>query len=130
MEWSANVWTAIIAAFIVGCIVGAALLKTVKGNVQKQLQLEQDLKNTQSQLSEQKEQLEEHFRQSAEMLATLANDYRKLYTHLANSAGQLLPESAPQIEFFQNAQLKAEEKTEQDNPPKDYSEGSSGILKS
>lgn len=129
-QWSGNVWTAIIAAFIVGLVVGFVVLRVMKGNVQKQIQIESELKATKAQVAEQKVQLEQHFQQSAALLATLAEDYKKLYTHLAQGSETLLPTES-KIEFFEQARLEvAKEEQNQEDQPKDYSEGSSGLLKS
>ena len=121
-EWTIAVWGAIGAAFVVGIFVGVLVTRMASRNVQKQLQLETDLKAMQHKVDEQKQQLESHFAQSAELLATLATDYKKLYDHLAHSSSELLPEEN-QTEFFK---LTAKEEGDQ---PRDYSEGSSGLFK-
>ncbi|QIW15631.1 hypothetical protein A4G20_04440 [Pasteurellaceae bacterium RH1A] len=122
-----NVWIIAAIAFIIGLFAGYIVLRATKGSVQKQLQLEADLKATKAKVEEQKVQLEQHFSQSADLLATLAADYKKLYTHLAKSSEQLLPDAAKQIEFFKQEQLV--QKSVEKDQPKDYSEGSSGLLK-
>ncbi|MGX2950064.1 YhcB family protein [Ursidibacter sp. B-7004-1] len=128
-QWSNEIWLAIVAAFIVGAIIGYVVLKATNANAQKQQKLENELKVATAKLDAQKEQLEQHFQQSANLLATLAEDYKKLYTHLAKGSQNLLPDEATQkIEFFKQSQL-AEKSTNDDEQPKDYSEGSSGILK-
>ncbi|MEG9487397.1 YhcB family protein [Mannheimia indoligenes] len=129
-QWTNDVWAAIAAAFIVGAVVGCTLVRVFNSNVRKQHELERELKQTKTQFDEQKQQLEQHFEQSAQLLSTLAADYKKLYAHLAQSSEKLLPENAKNIEFFQQTQLPVQpEKTEEDQP-RDYSEGSSGLLKS
>ena len=74
----------------------------------------------QHKVDEQKLQLESHFAESAELLATLVTDYKKLYDHLANSSTELLPEEH-QAEFFKL--------TTKEDQPRDYSESSSGLFK-
>ncbi|WHP48163.1 YhcB family protein [Mannheimia bovis] len=129
-QWTSDVWAAIAAAFIVGAVIGCTLVRVFNSNVRKQHELERELKQTKTQVDEQKQQLEQHFEQSAQLLSTLAADYKKLYAHLAQSSEKLLPENAKNIEFFQQTQLPVQpEKTEEDQP-RDYSEGSSGLLKS
>lgn len=159
MQWSNEMWTAIIVAFFIGAVVGYLILLTTNANAKKQQKLEVDLKAATQKMEEQKQQLEKHFEESANLLSTLAQDYKKLYTHLAQSSQNLLPETTAKLEFFQQAQLEnnqytaeqtaseveiAEVETLNDNPeenqlneeialegqPKDYTEGSSGILKS
>lgn len=128
-QWTIDVWAAIGAAFIVGAVIGCTMVRVFHSGVKKQHDLEQQLKQTKTVIEEQKQKLEQHFEQSAQLLSTLATDYKKLYAHLAQSSEQLLPETA-KIEFFQQAHLSVKtEKTEEDQP-RDYSEGSSGLLKS
>lgn len=127
-HWTSDIWGAVIAAFIVGLLLGYVVIRATKGSVQKQLKIEAELKAANTQLEAQKQQLEQHFSQSATLLATLAEDYKKLYQHLAKGSENLLP-TETKIEFFQQPQLENKAATEE-NPPKDYSEGSSGLLKS
>lgn len=151
MQWSNEVWTAVIVAFFVGAVVGYLILLTTNANAKKQQKLEVDLKNATQKMEEQKQQLEKHFEQSAQLLSTLAEDYKKLYSHLAQSSQSLLPETTARLEFFQQAEQIVESKEDlvdenvesvniapvgdtankvSDLPPKDYTEGSSGLLKS
>lgn len=119
-EWTIAVWGALGAAFIVGIFIGVLVTRMASRNVQKHLQLQADLKTMQHKVDEQKLQLESHFAESAELLATLATDYKKLYDHLANSSTELLPEEH-QAEFFKL--------TTKEDQPRDYSESSSGLFK-
>lgn len=133
-QWSTQVWLAIASAFVIGCIIGYVVLRTTNGSVKKQQQLTNELKAANAKIEQQKGQLEQHFQESATLLSTLAEDYKKLYTHLATSSQTLLPDETQQkIAFFQQPQLEnsAEKNAESDDDqPKDYSEGASGILKS
>lgn len=129
-QWTIDIWAAIAAAFIIGAVIGSTLVRIFHSGVKKQHELEKSLKQTKTEVEEQKQKLEQHFEQSAQLLSTLATDYKKLYTHLAESSEKLLPEASKNIEFFQQTQLPVQaEKTEEDQP-RDYSEGSSGLLKS
>lgn len=129
-QWTSDVWTAIIFALVFGFFIGYTFVRAFSANVQKQNELEKELKHTKTQVDEQKQKLEQHFEQSAQLLATLASDYRKLYTHLAQSSENLLPESSKNIEFFQQPQLTEKVEKNEEDQPRDYSEGSSGLLKS
>ncbi|VEI45767.1 Protein of uncharacterised function (DUF1043) [Actinobacillus equuli] len=51
-----------------------------------------------------------------------------MYQHLAKGSEKLLPE-AEQIAFFKQSQLPLKHENSEDQP-RDYSEGSSGLLKS
>ncbi|WP_410686117.1 YhcB family protein [Avibacterium paragallinarum] len=135
-NWTPEMWQSALVGLVVGLILGYLLLRLTKDSVKKQLQTETELKKVKSELDQQKQNLEKHFSESAELLKTLAQDYQKLYQHLANSSAELLPQLENKI-LFEN-QLE-EKKAEQDKtvaennseetPPRDYSEGSSGILK-
>ncbi len=127
-QWTPDVWLAIVAAFFVGIIVGSAVVRVVKGNVKQHIQLETELKAAKEKVEEQKQQLEQHFEQSAALLSTLAEDYKKLYTHLANGSEKLIPE-AKQAEFFKQPQITHNDENSSSDQPRDYSEGSSGLLK-
>lgn len=129
-QWTTDVWAAIAAALIVGCVIGSTLVRVFNSNVKKQHELEKELKQTKAQVDEQKQKLEQHFEQSAQLLSTLATDYKKLYAHLAQSSETLLPETAKNIPFFQQAQLAEKVENIEEDQPRDYSEGSSGLLKS
>lgn len=127
-QWTPDVWSAIGVAFVIGIIVGCVIVRAFKGNVQQHIQLENELKETKTKVEEQKQQLEQHFEQSAALLSTLAEDYKKLYQHLAKGSEKLLPE-AEQLDFFKQSQLPPKHENSEDQP-RDYSEGSSGLLKS
>ncbi|QLB12826.1 hypothetical protein EV697_101525 [Bisgaardia hudsonensis] len=133
-------WQAVLIGLVIGFIIGYLALRLTKGSVKKQLKTESELKQTKTELETQKQHLEKHFSESADLLKTLAQDYQKLYKHLATSSTELLPELANKELFSKNLIDNKEEKqdaidievnkTEDDkDQPRDYSEGASGILK-
>ena len=137
-----EMWQAALIGLIIGWVLAYVLLRLTKDSVKKQIKTEAELQQVQTELNNQKQQLEKHFAESADLLKTLAQDYQKLYRHLATSSTQFLPELTNNPLFEQNL-ISAEssentenntEKTEEDikaekDAPRDYSEGSSGILK-
>ena len=141
-NWTPEMWQAALIGLIIGWILAYVLLRLTKDSVKKQIKTEAELQQVQTELNNQKQQLEKHFAESAELLKTLAQDYQKLYRHLATSSTQFLPELTNNPLFEQNL-ISAEssektenntEKTEEDikaekDAPRDYSEGSSGILR-
>ncbi|WP_301098250.1 DUF1043 family protein [Otariodibacter sp.] len=128
-QWSSDIWVAIVVAFIVGVIIGVIILRATNGNIKKQHLLEKELRKIKASQEEQKSQLEKHFQGSVNLLSTLAEDYKKLYAHLAQGSQTLLPEETNhKIKFFNLEDEKINEITKE--KPKDYSEGSSGLLKS
>ena len=141
-NWTPEMWQAALIGLIIGWVLAYVLLRLTKDSVKKQIKTEAELQQVQTELNNQKQQLEKHFAESAELLKTLAHDYQKLYRHLATTSTQFLPELTNNPLFEQNL-ISAEssentenntEKTEEDikeekDAPRDYSEGSSGILK-
>ncbi len=141
-NWTPEMWQAALIGLIIGWVLAYVLLRLTKDSVKKQIKTEAKLQQVQTELNNQKQQLEKHFAESANLLKTLAQDYQKLYRHLATSSTQFLPELTNNPLFEQNL-ISAEssentenntEKTEEDikaekDAPRDYSEGSSGILK-
>lgn len=129
--WTAEIWQAALIGLVLGFIIGYFLLRLTKESAKKQVKTEAELRVAKEQLESQKQQLEKHFAESADLLKSLAQDYQKLYQHLARSSNQLLPEMNDS-NLFQHS-LPDEKgnvspsKTE--DPPKDYSEGSSGLFK-
>lgn len=141
-NWTPEMWQAALIGLIIGWILAYVLLRLTKDSVKKQIKTEAELQQVRTELNNQKQQLEKHFAESADLLKTLAQDYQKLYRHLATSSTQFLPELTNNPLFEQNL-ISAEpsentenntEKMEEDikeekDAPRDYSEGSSGILK-
>ena len=117
--WTAEMWQAALIGLVVGFVIGYFLLRLTKESAKKQVKTEAELRVAKEQLESQKQQLEKHFAESADLLKSLAQDYQKLYQHLAHSSTQLLPKL--------NDSNVSPSKTE--DPPKDYSEGSSGLFK-
>ncbi|WP_373100137.1 MULTISPECIES: YhcB family protein [Pasteurellaceae] len=133
-SWTGEMWQAALIGLVVGVIIGYLLLRLTKGSVKKQVKTEAELQQVKNELGTQKQQLEKHFAESAELLKTLAQDYQKLYRHLASSSTAMLPELADKALFTQNLIVHNNEPDEhtaqnKDGQPRDYSEGSSGILK-
>ena len=141
-NWTPEMWQAALIGLIIGWVLAYVLLRLTKDSVKKQIKTEAKLQQVQTELNNQKQQLEKHFAESANLLKALAQDYQKLYRHVATSSTQFLPELTNNPLFEQNL-ISAEssentenntEKTEEDikaekDAPRDYSEGSSGILK-
>ncbi|OOF50642.1 hypothetical protein BKK54_06030 [Rodentibacter genomosp. 1] len=124
--WTTEMWQAAGIGLIIGVILGYLILRLTKGSVKNQVKTETELKNVKAQLDSQNEQLEKHFAESAELFKTLIGDYQKLYRHYAHSSDTLLGKN-PRGLFTQQL-ITATEKP-QEEPPRDYSEGSSGLFK-
>ena len=130
-SWTPEMWRAALLGLVVGFAIGYFLLRFTKGSVKKQVKTETELGQLKAQLENQKQQLEKHFAESANLLKTLAQDYQHLYQHFASASVQLLPELDEKA-LFQAQNVGGADETStavSDDQPKDYSEGSSGLLK-
>jgi hypothetical protein len=130
-SWTTEMWQAALIGLVVGFVIGYFLLRLTKESAKKQVKTEAELRTAKEQLENQKQQLEKHFSESADLLKSLAQDYQKLYQHLAQSSNRLLPELTDKA-LFQHNLLDDKGNplpTNSDDQPKDYSEGSSGIFK-
>ena len=130
-SWTPEMWRAALLGLVVGFAIGYFLLRFTKGSVKKQLKPDTELRQLKAQLENQKQQLEKHFAESANLLKTLAQDYQHLYQHFAGASVQLLPELDEKA-LFQAQNVGGADETStavSDDQPKDYSEGSSGLLK-
>ncbi|MBE2896141.1 YhcB family protein [Pasteurellaceae bacterium HPA106] len=139
-----QLWLMGVGGLIIGFVIAFFVIRISSGNVRKQLQTQSELKQMRHEVDEQKAKLETHFAESADLMKTLAQDYQKLYKHLASSSVTMLAEDKSKALFNQTALLapveaktvttlegEAEKIAEitTSEPPKDYSKGSSGLLK-
>ena len=126
-NWTNEIWIVIGIAFIVGLFIGYIIVRLTKGSVKHQAKTEAELKTVKNQLDTQKAQIEKHFAESAELFKILINDYQKLYRHYATSSNNLLGEKDHKGLFTQQL-ITATDKS-QNEQPRDYSEGASGLFK-
>ena len=73
--WTAEMWQAALIGLVVGFVIGYFLLRLTKESAKKQVKTEAELRVTKEQLESQKQQLEKHFAESADLLKSLAQDY-------------------------------------------------------
>ncbi|MGV6989552.1 YhcB family protein [Testudinibacter sp. P80/BLE/0925] len=147
-----NPWLIGFIGVVIGFVLAYFLIRATSGNVRKQVQTESELKQVKTEVEQQKAKIEEHFAESADLLKSMAQDYQRLYKHLAKSSVALLPETTAKAIFEENpllesggkeaeaadtaagdkvaAEATAVEDVAGKDQPKDYSKGSSGLLKS
>lgn len=116
---------------VVGIIIGAVAMRFGNRKLRQQQALQYELENK-AELEEYREELVSHFARSAELLDTMAHDYRQLYQHMAKSSSSLLPEMSAESNPFRNRLAESEASNDQApvQMPRDYSEGASGLLRS
>lgn len=128
-------WIYAIVGLLVGLVVGIIIARLTTPQYKSQKSLHKDLQTAKFELEQQRQELADHFSQTADMLDALGKDYTKLYQHMAKTSVDLLPNMPEQDNPFEKtmAQHQADEAVvvdEESNalPPKDYASGATGLL--
>ncbi|MCW8332692.1 DUF1043 family protein [Vibrio sp. SCSIO 43135] len=128
-------WIYAIVGLLIGAVLGVIICRLTTPDYKKQKSVQKELDAAKYSLEQQRQELTDHFAQTAEMLETLGKDYTKLYQHMAKTSSELLPNLPDQDNPFANkipqkideSQDTVENSIEQ--APKDYASGSTGLLK-
>ncbi|MCD1124934.1 DUF1043 family protein [Jinshanibacter sp. LJY008] len=127
---------ALIAGLVVGLIIGALAMRFGNRKLRQQTALQQELNKNKAELEAYRQELVSHFSHSAELLEKMAQDYRQFQKHMIKSSTALLPDMATSDNPFSYINYKpVSSASEQDQlsadiPPRDYSEGASGLFRS
>ncbi len=127
-------WIYAIVGLLVGTIVGVVISRLTTPEYKKQKSVQKELEAAKFELEQQRQELVDHFAQTAEMLDTLGKDYTKLYQHMAKTSSELLPNLPEQDKPLDNKTAMSSEQIKEDQPevneqPKDYANGATGLLK-
>ncbi|PHM65311.1 cytochrome D ubiquinol oxidase subunit III [Xenorhabdus stockiae] len=125
-------WEYALIGLIVGFIIGALAVRFGSRKLRQQNAAQAELEKNRAELEEYRKELVSHFARSAELLDNMARDYRQLYQHMAKSSSELMPDMPMQENPFNYRLNESKNDTNQivtDVPPRDYSEGSSGLLR-
>ncbi|HCH5587142.1 TPA: DUF1043 family protein [Vibrio parahaemolyticus] len=127
-------WIYAIVGLLVGTIVGVVISRLTTPEYKKQKSVQKELEAAKFELEQQRQELVDHFAQTAEMLDTLGKDYTKLYQHMAKTSLELLPNLPEQDNPFDKKTAMSSEQIKEDQPevneqPKDYANGATGLLK-
>ncbi|PHM53355.1 Z-ring associated protein ZapG [Xenorhabdus sp. KK7.4] len=125
-------WEYALIGLIVGFIIGALVVRFGSRKLRQQNAAQAELEKNRAELEEYRKELVSHFARSAELLDNMARDYRQLYQHMAKSSNELMPDMPMQENPFNYRLNESKNDTNQivtDVPPRDYSEGSSGLLR-
>ena len=79
-------WEYALIGLVVGIIIGAVAMRFGNRKLRQQQALQYELEKNKAELDEYREELVSHFARSAELLDTMAHDYRQLYQHMAKSS--------------------------------------------
>lgn len=83
-----TVWVIAIAALIVGALLGF-LFGRNGSNGSREVRLAEELDRTQMELAKYRDEVNEHFSVTADLVNGLTNQYQKVHQHLASSASVL-----------------------------------------
>lgn len=133
-------WIYALVGLLVGTLLGVVISRLTTPGYKKQKTVQKDLESAKFELEQQKQDLADHFAQTAEMLDSLGKEYTKLYQHMAKTSSELLPNLPEQDNPFvkkitQQTETDPEALQEQasvqpiSEAPKDYAAGSTGLLK-
>lgn len=123
-------WIYAIIGLFAGIVIGIIISRITTPQYQKQKELQKELETSKFELEQQRQDLNDHFSETASMLDNLGKEYRKLYEHMAKTSNDLLPNLPEQDNPFANRiETKQPETEEVDAQPKDYANGATGMLK-
>lgn len=122
---------------VIGLVVGIIVARLMTPEYKKHKQIQKELETAKFELEQHRQDLADHFSNSAEMLDTLGKNYTKLYQHMAQSSSNLLPNLPKQDNPFVTQASESESTTDEprkveeltDVQPKDYANGATGLLK-
>ncbi|MFM2479280.1 YhcB family protein [Celerinatantimonas sp. MCCC 1A17872] len=125
-----------------GVIIGILISQIFTHSYRHESSLKKELEQSRAELKAYRQQVNNHFQDSAQLLDELAQQYQKIYQHMAEQSTQLLDDPLLHYPMFDPdkktlhtpAQSKLDAEVEppeelSDTPPKDYTNERSGILK-
>lgn len=124
-------WEYALIGLLVGLIIGALAMRFGNSKLREQRSMQYELEKTKAELADYRDELTNHFAQSAELLDNMARDYRQLYQHMAKGSNDLLPNLPGEKNPFAYQLTEAEADNDQApvQMPRDYSDGASGLLR-
>lgn len=131
-------WIYAIVGLLVGTLLGVIISRLTTPDYKKQKSVQKELDTAKFELEQQKQDLADHFAQTAEMLDSLGREYTKLYQHMTKTSSELLPNIPDQDNPFvkkvtdqskSEAVIEAGSDESIDQAPKDYASGATGLLK-
>ncbi|MEZ8142617.1 hypothetical protein A1OO_02040 [Enterovibrio norvegicus FF-33] len=126
-------WINTLVFVIIGVVIGFIIARlTMRDNTQ-QKDLKKELEKSRYELEQYRQELVDHFAQSAELLDNISRDYSKLYQHMATTSAELMPnlpeQDNPFAKRISNLSEVIDDTASTQEPPRDYSDGASGLLK-
>ena len=107
-----TVWVVGIAALIIGVLIGFLFGKS-GANGSREVQLANDLEKANLELTRYRDDVNEHFSKTADLVNGLTQQYQKVHQHLADSAGHLVRDEKLVESLKKTASARVEHSTEQ-----------------
>ncbi|WP_021022660.1 Z-ring associated protein ZapG [Salinivibrio costicola] len=125
-------WINSLIFLVIGIAVGFFIARMTTRDLKQQKNMKRELEKSRYELEQYRQELVDHFAQSAELLDTLSKDYNKLYQHMAKTSSDLMPDLPDQDNPFAKrlGKITNLEVDTASHPPRDYSGSASGLLKS
>ncbi|PCS23346.1 Z-ring associated protein ZapG [Candidatus Enterovibrio escicola] len=125
-------WINSLVFMIIGMVIGFLVSRLTICSNSHQKGLRKELEKSRYELEQYRQELVDHFAQSANLLDNIYRDYSRLYQHLATTTAELMPNLPEQDNPFAKrvsklSDISIEQKVPQE-PPRDYSDKSTGIL--
>ena len=134
-------WTISIVFLIIGVIIGFVVSQLRAKNQDDRHGLETKLHQAQTELEQYRQDVADHFANSASLMKQMAADYNKVYQHMHQSQELLLPQAEQQASFApelpadgeaisagDNAEQLEDRTKKTSEQPNDYVRGSHGII--
>ncbi|WP_432456022.1 YhcB family protein [Agarivorans sp. QJM3NY_29] len=117
---------------LIGVAIGFFLSRVASKPVVNDAKMKQEFENNKAELDSYKEQVQQHFSASAQLLEDMAKQYQGMYEHMASQSKALIGDEVAQPQLFADYQQKLAlddtVATETEAQPKDYSNEPSGLF--
>ncbi|MDA9556358.1 Z-ring associated protein ZapG [Vibrio sp.] len=130
-------WIFAVVGLLIGIGVGFLVARSKASNYKDQKDLQKELDTAKYQLAQQQQEIADHFAQTANLVHSLGDNYKKLYQHLSQSSNDLIANQTAQDNPFvkmpdsqtvtsDDSQIQTESESE---APRDYANGATGLLR-
>lgn len=120
----------LVIGLLIGFVIGFILTSIFSSKGRKYEQVKRQLEKTEEELKAQKQTIVKYFSHSAEILDNMANDFRRLYQHMAESSGKFTAENdMPVVTLDKSNDTNIKKIFTLEKQPKDYSDDPSGLFK-
>lgn len=121
-------WILAIACFLAGIGIGALGYHLLNANVARNQKVRQRLAETELELSQVKDALNDHFAKAADLVTSIQRQSHELEHQLAQGADRLCDDLQLRRRLTGNGETDSADQTELPPMPRDYADGNRGTL--